>query len=62
MSCDNRTYEFTTDQANTIKLCIDILDHAWSEERHEPEMSCLIYAIEKLYSVMTVYELWEDKQ
>lgn len=60
MSCDNRTYEFTTDQANTIKRCLDILEHACEKERHEPELSCLNAAIEGLYSVMTVYELWEE--
>lgn len=62
MSCDNRTFDFTADQADTIKRCLDILDHAWEKEQHEPELSCLNAAIEGLYSVMTVYELWEDKQ
>lgn len=61
MSCDNRTYEFTAEQANTIKRCLDILDHAWEKERHEPELSCLNAVIENLSSVMTVYESWENK-
>lgn len=62
MSCDNRTYDFTVGEANTIKRCLDILDHAWEKERHEPELSCLNAVIEGLCSVITVYELWEDKQ
>ena len=50
MSCDNRTYEFSVDEANTIKRCLDILDCACEKERHEPELSCLNAAIEGLYS------------
>ena len=62
MSVDIRTYTFTKEQASIVQKCIDILDDAFVRERHDHERSCLFIAFDSLLTVMSVYDLWDEKQ